>query len=45
MQVIRGKVAVNGQQLGTGDALGLAQESMLKISDGENAEVLVFELA
>ncbi|MEO8525835.1 MAG: pirin family protein [Caldimonas sp.] len=45
VQVVRGKVVVNGQPLGTGDALGIAQESSLKISDGENAEVLVFELA
>ena len=45
VQVVRGKVAVNGQPLGPGDALALEQESKLKISDGENAEVLVFELA
>ena len=45
MHVVRGKIGVNGQRLGAGDALGLERESELKIEAGENAEVLVFELA
>ena len=45
VQVVRGKVVVNGQRLGTGDAVGLENEAALKIGDGEKAEVLVFELA
>ena len=45
VQVVRGKVVVNGERLGPGDAVGLENESALKIGEGENAEVLVFELA
>jgi len=45
VQVVRGKVVVNGQSLGAGDAVGLQNESALRIGDGENAEVLVFDLA
>ncbi len=45
VQVVRGQVAVNGQRLGAGDAVGLENEAALKISDGEGAEVLVFDLA
>ena len=45
VQVVRGKVAVNGQALSAGDAVGLQNETALKIADGEKAEVLVFDLA
>ena len=45
VQVVRGKVVVNGERLGPGDAVGFENESALKIGEGENAEVLVFELA
>jgi quercetin 2,3-dioxygenase len=45
VQVLRGTVDVNGKQLGTGDALGLEGESKLELGRGENAEVLVFDLA
>jgi len=45
VHVVRGKVVVNGQPLGTGDAVGLENESSLKIGGGEAAEVLVFELS
>ena len=45
VQVVRGKVVVNGERLGPGDAVGFENESALKIGQGENAEVLVFELA
>ena len=45
VQVVRGQVVVNGQPLGTGDAVGLEGESLLKIGNGKEAEVLVFDLA
>jgi redox-sensitive bicupin YhaK (pirin superfamily) len=45
VQVVRGQVVVNGQPLGTGDAVGLENEAMLKIGGGRDAEVLVFDLA
>ena len=45
VQVLRGKVAVNGQALSAGDAVGLQEEAALRIADGQNAEVLVFDLA
>jgi redox-sensitive bicupin YhaK (pirin superfamily) len=45
VQVVRGQVVVNGQPLGTGDAIGLEHESSLRIEGGEQAEVLVFDLA
>lgn len=43
--LVRGKLSVNGLQLSTGDAALLAEESMLMLTDAQNAEVLVFDLA
>ena len=45
VQVVRGTVAVNGQALGAGDAVGLQEETELRIDHGDGAEVLVFDLA
>ena len=45
VQVVRGKVVVNGQPLSAGDAVGLQDETTLTIADGDKAEVLVFDLA
>ncbi|MGC4059819.1 MAG: pirin family protein [Aquabacterium sp.] len=45
VHIARGKAVVNGQALGTGDALKLEGESALTIAQGEQAEVLVFDLA
>jgi quercetin 2,3-dioxygenase len=45
VQVVRGKVDVNGRQLDAGDALGLEGESKLELARGDKAEVLVFDLA
>jgi redox-sensitive bicupin YhaK (pirin superfamily) len=45
VHVARGHVVVNGQKLGPGEALKFQQESKLSLSGGEQAEVLVFELA
>jgi redox-sensitive bicupin YhaK (pirin superfamily) len=43
--VVRGAVQVNGQSLAAGDAALLQAESFLALSDGRDAEVLVFDLA
>lgn len=45
VHLVKGVLKVNGQRLLTGDAAKLANESTLKLSDGEDAEVLVFDLA
>ena len=52
VHVARGRVTVNGQHLGTGDALKLtntltngSEAATIMIQDGNNAEVLVFDLA
>ena len=44
-QVARGALNVNGQRLQAGDAMGLLGETQLVLSQGERAEVLVFDLA
>ena len=43
--MLRGALHVNGMALATGDALLIAQESALHLSQGQSAEVLVFDLA
>lgn len=45
VQVARGAITVQGQRLEQGDALKLQGESLLKLEAGEDAEVLVFDLA
>ena len=42
---IKGALTVNGQRLSGGDAAMIANESRIEISQGEEAEVLVFDLA
>lgn len=44
VHLARGRLTVNGHALEAGDALLLAQESGLVIGQGEDAEVLVFDL-
>ncbi|MNR90967.1 Quercetin 2,3-dioxygenase [compost metagenome] len=44
VHIARGAVTVNGIALKTGDALKVADVDSLKISDGQAAEVLVFDL-
>lgn len=44
VQVVRGKLQVNGLSLQTGDALMVSDESLLTFAQGESAEVLVFDL-
>ena len=45
VHVARGTVVVNGHALNAGDALKLEGESALKIEQGQQAEVLFFDLA
>ena len=45
VQVVRGQLEVNGHRLAAGDALGLEGEAKLGLGHGDNAEVLVFDLA
>ena len=45
VHLVRGELTVNGSRLGQGDAAKLQGESQLKLSDGKDAEVLVFDLA
>ena len=45
VHVARGSVAVNGRRLEAGDAAELDGETRLALSDGQAAEVLVFDLA
>ena len=44
VHLICGELKVNGQTISGGDALLLAQETQLQLSDGKKAEVLVFDL-
>ncbi len=44
VHVVRGNVTVNGQALQGGDALRIENERELSITDGTDAEVLVFDL-
>ena len=44
VHVARGRVGVNGQALGAGDAALLTREAKLELADGQGAEVLVFDL-
>lgn len=45
VHLVRGQLQVNGHALHAGDAALLQQETMLDLSQGHNAEVLVFDLA
>lgn len=45
VHLVRGTLTVNGQRLSGGDALLLEQESLVTLTDGDDAEVLVFDLA
>ena len=45
VQVVRGSVAVNGSELGEGDGAAVSGEAALKIIAGEDAEVILFDLA
>lgn len=45
VHLVHGALAVNGQRLESGDAAMLSEENALTLTDGEDAEVLVFDLA
>lgn len=45
VHLVRGALTVNGETLQTGDALALSDESRLELVGGDQAEVLVFDLA
>ena len=45
VHVVRGSLAVNGRQLEAGDAALLENESRIELTNGKDAEVLVFDLA
>ncbi|MDH4052750.1 MAG: pirin family protein [Rubrivivax sp.] len=45
VHVARGQVDVNGQTLHAGDAMTLRDEAAIRLTDGRQAEVLVFDLA
>ena len=45
VHLVRGELAVNGQQLSGGDAVLIEHESVLRLDGGRDAEVLVFDLA
>jgi quercetin 2,3-dioxygenase len=44
VHLVKGELTVNGQQLKTGDALMASNETQLNLSNGKDAEVLVFDL-
>jgi redox-sensitive bicupin YhaK (pirin superfamily) len=44
VQVARGSVDVNGRRLGPGDGAAVTREERLELSNGDGAEVLVFDL-
>jgi len=45
VHLVRGVLHVNGERLQGGDAAALAGESVLTLAQGEDAEVLVFDLS
>ena len=44
VQVARGRITANGEVLDQGDALMLEDERAVTLSEGQGAEVLVFDL-
>lgn len=45
VHAVRGQLTVNGQTLGAGDALQISEVASLELGAGQDAEVLVFDLA
>ncbi|WP_058616793.1 pirin family protein [Tepidimonas taiwanensis] len=45
VHVVRGRLRINGMAFAGGDAAMVADEAALTLSDGEDAEVLLFDLA
>ncbi|MFN2546027.1 MAG: hypothetical protein ABR567_01195 [Myxococcales bacterium] len=44
LHVARGSLQLNGIELGAGDGAAIADERLLQLSGGRDAEVLVFDL-
>jgi quercetin 2,3-dioxygenase len=44
IQVARGSLTVNGQALHEGDGLAVTQSGLLNLSNGEDAEIILFDL-
>lgn len=44
VHVAKGEITLNGQRLQTGDGVRVRNEQMLSFSEGNNAEVLVFDM-
>jgi len=45
LQVVKGALSVNGQQLGAGDGLGLLEQGAVSLTAQEDSEFLLFDLA
>jgi redox-sensitive bicupin YhaK (pirin superfamily) len=45
LQVLRGSVSLNGQQLDTSDGAALSEETLLTFRANTNAEIMLFDLA
>lgn len=45
VHLVRGELTVNGIAMSGGDALMIADQTKLHVSQGRNAEVLVFDLS
>ena len=45
LQVVRGAVELNGNKLGTGDGAAVSAEAALTVRAGEDAEIILFDLA
>ncbi|HEX8139794.1 MAG TPA: pirin family protein [Pyrinomonadaceae bacterium] len=45
LQVVKGRVELNGHKLGAGDGAAVSEETSLKISASEDAEIMLFDLA
>lgn len=44
VQIVKGSVTVNGQELGQGDAVAMTDEALIEIVAKEDAEFLLFDL-
>lgn len=44
VHVARGEVTLNGQRLGAGDGVKIEDTRVVSLSEGKNAEVLLFDL-
>jgi redox-sensitive bicupin YhaK (pirin superfamily) len=45
VQVTRGAITVDGQDLGAGDGMGISDEAALTAKAAQDAEIIVFDMA